>query len=117
VWSRQAPKVAEYLLLLSEADGPICSFTSGDIPAHWPSRTSSPLTCRARLRPRTISNVEQGARENLLSQAYEELQASLSAILYEEDPLGAGSSVGSPSDEYDHEAIGFTHVEIQFAAV
>lgn len=25
-------------------------------------------------------------------------------ILYEEDPLGAGSSVSSPSDEYDHEA-------------
>jgi hypothetical protein len=40
----------------------------------------------------------------LLSQAYEELHASLSAILYEEDPLGAGSSVGSPNDEYDGEA-------------
>jgi len=48
--------------------------------------------------------VEQSAREKLLSQAYEELHASLSAILYEEDPLGAGSSVGSPPDEYDHEA-------------
>lgn len=48
--------------------------------------------------------MEQGAREKLLSQAYEELHASLSAILYEQDPLGAGSSVGSPSDEYDQEA-------------
>ena len=46
----------------------------------------------------------QSARQKLLSQAYEKLHASLSAILYEEDPLGAGSSVGSPSDEYDHEA-------------
>ena len=54
--------------------------------------------------PHTISHVEQSAREKLLSQVYEELHASLSAILYEEDPLGAGSSVGSPSDEYDHEA-------------
>jgi hypothetical protein len=48
--------------------------------------------------------VDRSARERLLSQAYEELQASLSAILYEEDPLGAGSSVGSPNDEYDGEA-------------
>lgn len=48
--------------------------------------------------------VEQNAREKRLSQAYEELHATLSAILYEEDPLGAGSSVGSPYDEYDHEA-------------
>jgi hypothetical protein len=48
--------------------------------------------------------VDQSAREKLLLQAYEELHTSLSAILYEEDPLGAGSSVGSPNDEYEGEA-------------
>ena len=48
--------------------------------------------------------MDQIAREKLLSQAYDELHASLSAILYEEDPLCAGKSVGSPNDEYEGEA-------------
>jgi aryl-alcohol dehydrogenase-like predicted oxidoreductase len=48
--------------------------------------------------------VQSSAREKQLSRAYEELHAALSAILYEEDPLGAGSSVNSPTDEYDGEA-------------
>ena len=48
--------------------------------------------------------MEQSAREKRLSRAYAELHAALNAILYEEDPLGAGSSVGSPDDEYEGEA-------------
>jgi hypothetical protein len=48
--------------------------------------------------------MKQSAREKRLSEAYAELHAGLSAILYEEDPLGAGSSVGSPDDEYEGEA-------------
>jgi hypothetical protein len=44
------------------------------------------------------------AREKVLTEAYVELHAALSEILYEEDPLGAGISVGSPRDEYEGEA-------------
>ena len=47
--------------------------------------------------------MEHRTRKQLLSQAYEELHARLSAILYEEDPLCVGTSVGFPFAEYNGE--------------
>jgi hypothetical protein len=41
------------------------------------------------------------ASNEALKSAYKELSEELSAILYDEDPAGMGSTVGAPRDEYD----------------
>src|SRR5438874_1550994 len=65
------------------------------------SGPASPRSCSGRPYD-VVVNVD--AREKVLTDAYLELHSTLSGILYDEDPLGAGSSVGSPRDEYDDEA-------------
>src|SRR5437667_10056856 len=60
------------------------------------SGPASPRSCSGRPYD-VVVNVD--AREKVLTDAYLELHSALSGILYDEDPLGAGSSVGSPRAE------------------
>jgi len=64
---------------------------SGDIPAHWRRSVKIPLVDRADRR-RKVNE-------------WRALVRRVSDLLYDHDPLGMGSSVGAPSDEYDHIAI------------
>jgi hypothetical protein len=52
-----------------------------------------------------IGSMTPDERRRLMTREWRHLHRELVRILYEEDPLKVGSSVGSTTDEYDLEAI------------